>query len=617
MKDERGAFSFLRKLALSLLPVALPLLTFGFLAISIANDFISREIATMTSRQLDNLKDMVDVTMFELDALNLTFSVNAKMISTMDELLGGERLSMEAIAFSKTLGDILGAQTNARPYVNSIYFYLDRYPGRVYSVADGIMQLEGFPDTSWLDTYRSFPADRLLWTEQRNVRRFSFETEPEQLFTVYRRLYPASHGRTGAIIMNIERGHFEGLMARATQFPGQEVYILDQDGRLILAEGGRADLSPLGQSLGTTDQSPLAKRRFGDASFYVYSSTTSRYGWRVVSIIPAAGLESVPIALKKLLLAILAGTFLIGLVLTVSLVRRNARRVALVTDLLEKAEAGEDLPERPPVRHDEYDTMVDTLLRSFLRQRYAALQLSERQARAKVLELKALRAQMNPHFLFNTLDSLYWMVYGTGGVPSPAASMVKDLSVLLKYSLEESEEVSLADEIKAEKRYLAIQRVRYSDKFQVRWEIEEGAAACKVTKFFLQPLLENAVGHGIRSKEGPGRLTVRAALLGRAALAAAGTDAPSADASSGGAGAAGRPSAALVVTVEDDGVGMSPERLAQVRASLAEEEGPPDHIGLHNTHRHIQLVFGPESGLSVESEAGRGTRIEVRFPLDR
>ena len=606
MKDKRGAFSFLRKLALSLLPVALPLLTFGFVAVSIANDFISREIATMTSRQLDNLKDMVDVTMFELDALNLTFSVNAKMISTMDELLGGERLSMEAIAFSKTLGDILGAQTNARPYVNSIYFYLDRYPGRVYSVADGILELDGFPDTSWLDTYRSFPADRLLWTEQRDVRRFSFETEPEKLFTVYRRLYPASHGRTGAIVMNIERGHFEGLMARATQFPGQEVYLLDQDGRLILAEGGRTSLSPLGLSLGTRDQSPLAKRRFGDASFYVYSSTTSRYGWRVVSIIPAAGLESVPIALKGLLLAILAGSFLVGLALTVSLVRRNARRVALVTDLLEKAESGENLPERPPVRHDEYDSMVDTLLRSFLRQRYAALQLSERQARAKVLELKALRAQMNPHFLFNTLDSLYWMVYGTEGVPSPAASMVKDLSVLLKYSLEESEEVSLADEIKAEKRYLAIQRVRYSDKFQVRWEVEEGAAACKVTKFFLQPLLENAVSHGIRNKEGPGRLTVRAALAERAAEAAA-----------GGAGAAGRPNAALVVTVEDDGVGMSPERLAEVRASLAEEEGPPDHIGLHNTHRHIQLVFGPESGLSVESEAGRGTRIEVRFPLNR
>jgi two-component system sensor histidine kinase YesM len=606
MQDKRGAFSFIRKLALSLLPVALPLLAFGFLAVSITNDFISREIATMTSRQLDNLKDMVDVTMFELDALNLTFSVNAKMISTMDELLGGERLSMEAIAFSKTLGDILGAQTNARPYVNSIYFYLDRYPGRVYSVADGIMQLDGFQDTSWLDTYRGFPADRLLWTEQRDVRRFSFETEPEKLFTVYRRLYPASHGRTGAIVMNIERGHFEGLMARATQFPGQEVYLLDQDGRLILAEGGRASLSPLGQSLGTTDQSPLAKRRFGDASFYVYSSTTSRYGWRVVSIIPAAGLESVPIALKGLLLAILAGSFLVGLALTVSLVRRNARRVALVTDLLEKAESGENLPERPPVRHDEYDSMVDTLLRSFLRQRYAALQLSERQARAKVLELKALRAQMNPHFLFNTLDSLYWMVYGTEGVPSPAASMVKDLSVLLKYSLEESEEVSLADEIKAEKRYLAIQRVRYSDKFQVRWEVEEGAAACKVTKFFLQPLLENAVSHGIRNKEGPGRLTVRAALAERVAEAAA-----------GGAGAAGRPNAALAVTVEDDGVGMSPERLAEVRASLAEEEGPADHIGLHNTHRHIQLVFGPGSGLTVESEAGRGTRIEVRFPRDR
>lgn len=589
VNKNRTALSFLRKLLLSLIPVAVPLLMLGFAAIYFANDFINREIATMTSRQLDNLKDMVDVTMFELDALNLTFSVNAKMVSTIDELLSGKPLGVEEITFSKTLNDILSAQSNARPYVDSIYFYLDRYPERLLSVTDGIMQMDSFMDSGWLKTYESFPKDRLLWTEARAVRHFSFEKSPQPLFTVYRRLYPASHNRTGVIVMNIEKSHFDALMSRVSQFEGQEAYLLDQDGRLILSAGDRVELSPLCQKLLGEDREPLAKQSYSGLSYYTYSSATSRYGWRVVSIIPASSLESFSITLKKLILWMLAIALLIGVGMTLSIARRNARRVATVTELFRKAELGEEFPEHPPLRHDEYDYMVETLIRSFLKQRYAALQLSERQAQAQVLELKALRAQMNPHFLFNTLGSLYWMVFGTEGKPSPAASMIQDLSVLLKYSLEENEEVALADEIDSAKRYLAIQRFRYSEKFQVLWDIEKGASRGKVVKFFLQPILENSIYHGIRDKEGKGIIRIAASTDGSGAM--------------------------LLVRVDDDGAGMDAIRLAEVRASLRAETHSAEHIGLYNTNRHIQLVFGIRYGLSIDSAPDRGTSVEVRFPL--
>jgi len=600
MSRKGPAISFLRKLLLSLLPVVLPLLMLGLAAIYIANDFINREIATMTSRQLDNLKDMVDITMFELDALNLTFSVNAKMISTVDELLSSEPLDMEELSFSKTLNDILSAQRNARPYVDSIYFYLDRYPGRLLSVADGIMQLDGFADTNWLKTYTAAPKGQLIWAETRTVRHFSFEKIPQPLFTVYRRLYPASHGRTGVIVMNIDKSHFDALMSRASQFEGQEVYLLDQDGRLILSAGDRGDLSPLSRQLLKEERAPLAKQGFSGFSYYTYSSATSRYGWRVVSIIPASSLESFSITLKRLILLTLAIALLIGVGMTLSIARRNERRAMAVRELFRKAETGEEFPEHPLLLHDEYDYMVETLIRSFLKQRYASLQLSERQAQAQVLELKALRAQMNPHFLFNTLDSLYWMVFGTEGMPSPASSMIKDLSVLLKYSLEESEEVALSDEIGAAKRYLAIQRFRYSDKFKIKWEIDEETLNRKVVKFFLQPLLENSIYHGIRNREGQGTIRIAASKRASRRTSSEATGETSGD--------------LLIVRVEDDGLAMDEERLAAVRSSLLAEAQPGEHIGLFNTNRHIQLVFGSRFGLSIESVQGKGTSVDLRFP---
>ncbi len=562
----------------------------GAAAIYVTDNFISREIATMTTRQLDNLKDMVDVTMFELDALNLTFSVSTTISSSLDSLLGGKSVSFDDVRLSRLLNEILGAQSKARPYVDSVYFYLDGHPERFFALDEGFVEMKGYPDQAWFASYSVARNDRLLWTETREIRRFGFEKAPESIFTIYRRLFPSGNGRTGVIVMNIEKEHFDGLVSRAAAFRGQEVYILDSGNRLILSNGAAKEPSPACAALGDREIRALSRQTSAGDSHYVYSSPTSRYGWHVVSIIPASSLEGLSIMLRRLILAMLAIALVIGVTITLSLARRDARRTASVMELFRKAEAGEELPDNPPLQHDEYDYMIETLIGTFLKQRYATLHLSERQARAEVLELKALRAQMNPHFLFNTLESLYWMVFGHEGKPSPAADMIKNLSMLLKYSLAESEFVSLGDEIDMAKRYLAIQLFRYKDKFDVAWDIDEGAPPCQVVKFFLQPLLENSIYHGIRGLECPGLITIRARIDAAAER--------------------------LLIGVEDDGAGMDSGRLAEIRELLRNESQPADHIGLYNTNRHIQLVFGQEYGLDIESAPGRGTLVEVRFPLD-
>jgi two-component system, sensor histidine kinase YesM len=588
MIRKTGAKSFLRKFARSLFPVALPLLVFGAAAIYVTYGFIRREIVTVTTRQLDNLKDMVDNTIFELDALNLTFSVNTTIITTVDTILGKKSLSVDDVRLSKLLNDILSAQSNARPYVSSVYFYLDKHPELFLSTSDGLAQTDAYADSGWLKSYLESPKDRLLWTETREVRRLGSEHSSEALLSIYRRLFPVGKGLTGVIVMNIEKSHFDALVSRAVLFKGQEVYLLDRDGFLILADGVRGDPNALPGTVRSSDLETLVEEPFRGSSYYLYSSRTSRYDWRVVSVIPASSLNSLPLTVRTLILAMLALSLVIGTILTLTSVRRSSRRVATVVRLFEKADAGEALLENPAPGHDEYDYMIETLIRTFLKQRYASLQLSERQARAKILELKSIRAQMNPHFLFNTLETLYWMVFGTAGSPSAASSMILDLSKLLKYSLEDSEEVELSDEIDQAKRYLAIQSFRYKDKFTSYWDIEERALGCRVVKFFLQPLLENSIYHGIRDSDGA-----------RAIRISAGIDV--ADES-------------LTVRVRDDGVGMDEPALAGLNASLLEEEHPSDHIGLYNTNRHIRLVFGPSYGLSVGSEKGSGTVVELRFP---
>jgi two-component system, sensor histidine kinase YesM len=588
MPRRFAAKSFLRKFLVSLLPVALPLVMLGGATIYVTDDFIGREVVSVATRQLDNLKEMLDVTMFELDALNLTFSVNTTFISMADTLLGDDSVSMEDVRYSKLLSNILSAQSNARPYVSSVYFYLDRYPDRFLTANEGLVHRDSFRDKLWIEEYAAAPRERLVWTRARDAKLVDSDDREEPLFTIYRRLFPASSGGSGVIVVNIERSHFDELISKAALFKGQSVYLLDEDGSLILENGEFLEASGIPLALREKNLEALGVVRNRGKRYYAYSSQTSRYGWRVVSTIPASSLESLPLAVRTLILVMLGLSLVIGATLALSVARRNSRRLASVVSLFERAEAGEDIAEKPAPRYDEYDRMIEGIISAFLKQRYASLQLSERQARAEVLELKALRAQMNPHFLFNTLESLYWMTYGSEGLPSPASTMIKDLSMLLKYSLEDSEEVALSDEIDQAKRYLAIQQFRYTDKFKVLWDIEPETLGLRVVKFFLQPLLENSIYHGIRDSQGQKTLRIGAALDQGVGI--------------------------LEIIVEDDGLGMSSARLDALRTSLLEESHPSDHIGLYNTNRHIQLVFGREYGLSIGSRSGAGTTIHVRFP---
>jgi two-component system sensor histidine kinase YesM len=245
-----------------------------------------------------------------------------------------------------------------------------------------------------------------------------------------------------------------------------------------------------------------------------------------------------------------------------------------------------------PAKTDRgFSHVTYSILRTFLEHQYLRVQMSERRYRLKTLELLALQSQMNPHFLFNTLEAINWKAIELTRGPNRINDMIRDLSSILKYVLQSpSGRETLANEIKHARDYLRIQRVRFKGRFAVRWDLQDGLEQRKVIRFLLQPLLENAIYHGIREKEGHGLVTI------------------------GVRESRGR----LRIAVRDDGVGIPPRRLAEVRRRLDDEgadaEKGPGSIGLANTSRRIKLTFGSEYGLGIESEPGRGTIVTVELP---
>lgn len=223
--------------------------------------------------------------------------------------------------------------------------------------------------------------------------------------------------------------------------------------------------------------------------------------------------------------------------------------------------------------------IADSISSQLTQQRYEQQQMALLQT-----EYSMLRAQINPHFFYNTLSTIQSLVRKD----EAAVSLIKDVADFFRYTLKRGDElVTIREELAVVDRYFRIEKARFRDRVTLTVEVPEDLLDMAIPSFTLQPLVENAVRHGISVKRGGGRVVITATLAGDG----------------------------LAVTVADDGVGMSPERLLQVRNS---KEGLATHTGtgiaLDNVDRRIRTLCGENCGLSISSEAGAGTTVTLTLP---
>lgn len=200
-------------------------------------------------------------------------------------------------------------------------------------------------------------------------------------------------------------------------------------------------------------------------------------------------------------------------------------------------------------------------------------------------ELNALQAQINPHFLYNTLDSIVWMAENEKS--QDVITMVTSLARLFRISISRGKNIiSVREELEHARNYLVIQKIRYKNKFQYTIEAEDQALECKTIKLILQPIIENAIYHGIEYMVDEGQINISAKIVDDK----------------------------LLYEVNDNGLGMKEDIIKKLLSYESKNKGGSG-VGVKNVHERIQLSFGKEYGIEIESELEVGTKVKIWLPI--
>ena len=251
---------------------------------------------------------------------------------------------------------------------------------------------------------------------------------------------------------------------------------------------------------------------------------------------------------------------------------------------VERIGQGELTPQEPvPAKDRDLQVLSEGFEHMVVRINRLMEENRREQERLRNMELALLQAQINPHFLYNTLDAIVWLIETEQN--EEAVGMVTSLSSFFRSSLSRGQDViTLQEEEVHVRSYLEIQQVRYKDILQYNIEMDPAARGCRIPKLTLQPLVENALYHGIKAKRGMGVICVRShAEDGMVRL-----------------------------EVTDTGAGMTPERLAQVRSSLLSEQTVG--FGMATVFRRLQLQYGSRCRIDVNSVQDQGTSVTIWIP---
>lgn len=568
------------------------------LVLAISLLFYNRTAAEYHNKISDLARKNVSQTAGLFNLLLDSYSSLSKSITNNFELvrlLGTSTVLAPEVAYisEQKITNILGAIYYSRTDLIGIHVLANS--GRVYSYGNYMNVID--QDYAKTDWYREIERakGKIAWL---GVYPNSVidQMEKRPVFAFGRQLYDLDeHKPIGIVLFEAEPRSIQAALHNLRLGSNSEVYLIGHDNRIVSATTSRPPPIVQGPEAVGADAVVVERR---DQQIMI-ASRLPFVDWSVVSVTPSKDLN-VELAQTQRYLLIVAPVLIILSALIASII---SKRISLPLKRLiremKRVETGNFRGTLQVTSYQEVNQLVDSF--NHMVRRIAELieivkvsSVSEKNA-----ELHALQTQVNPHFLYNTLDMIYWMLDEKN--EDQLGELVLSLSHMFRYSSHwhEGANVRLREEVEQISHYLTIIKARLQGRLGVKVHIDEQWLNIRVPKMTLQPLIENAVKHGLEplhtNQQGEN-------VQGELRLIAS------------------RREERLYLTIMDNGVGMDPGRLEQVRKALLEPGKYDSHtsgggIGLQNLQLRLHHMFGSDYGIRISGQPGVGTTVTVELPL--
>ena len=387
----------------------------------------------------------------------------------------------------------------------------------------------------------------------------------------------------GALAISVKKSYLDKSVTQSFFSGSGNLVILDLNGNYICGTPYPQDFYPVLTALNSSSPA-FSKIEYQGGPFFVTANLLPDKGLVVYGLIPERALYS---QLNHLFQWIASFVILMACVTAAVVIYfsnsliRPLHKMARSMDAAAKGDFTVSLP-------IESDDEIGQLSRHFnsMVQRINSLidNVYKKELLCKDAEFKMLQAQINPHFIYNVLDTISWTVQ-SNGMPE-ISKMASALSRLMRISINKNQYIPLKEELSCVQDYLLIQKIRYQDKINAIIDVDPELDSLIIPKLILEPLVENAVVHGLEGKDGPGIILVKGE-----------TDKNT-----------------VVFTIKDNGVGMTVIQLHEIWNSASLPGSSHTGLGFLNVHRRIQYIYGPDYGLDIQSQLNNGTSITIRIP---
>ena len=555
----------------------LPILLVSVLMGMIAGLLFWRDSAEKTVKNNRNMllqaQSVIDMMMSNVDAVSLALTRHTYMLNAVQDILEGE-LGWEERQVLQRFYQYISSISYSNPYLFSMYVYVENpYQRFISSTDEKICDIDHFYDKNWYKT-EPYRSGEKTWAERRYIQRYPFEKE-FAVISIYRAIDPFSLRNTGVVVGNVEEKQILSLLEPLAFMKGQHFVVQDANGEVLLSYPEMEE--------------PWFLTEEYRQKYVVDQINSKRFGWIYTSAIPRNFLlSSVRSIIGSLTIVWVAGILFSTAVGILVARKRYKTALSAIEFVNTRGNGGESFLSLRK-REDIYDYFIQKTLTDYAVSQELERRIWEQAYQLRTMELVALQAQINPHFLFNTLEVIKWESISLAGGVNSVSQMLENLAAIIRYSMSNPREtVSLQKEVELARIYVEILMFRYEGKFNVEWKLGSGLTEYKVPKLILQPLIENAVYHGVKEKKDFSVIRIRIHRHGEK----------------------------LLIRVMDNGVGIDRQELEKIRKQLQTPENfPSDSVGLLNVSKRIALLYGQRWSMKIYSKKGKGTCLKIEMIL--